>query len=105
GERAVFRPGAELVLVPLAGRLVGPLICFDVEFPEPARALAAAGAELLVTLSANMEPYGDEHEVATRARALENRVPHLYANSVGTIGPNRFVGRSRSVDAGGQVLA
>jgi predicted amidohydrolase len=104
GERAVFRAGGELRLVPLAGRLVGPLICFDVEFPELARTLAVAGAKLLVSISANMEPYGDEHEVATRARALENRLPHLYVNTVGALGGHRFVGRSRSVAADGGVL-
>ena len=43
---------------------VAPLICFDVEFPEPARAVAEAGAELLVTVAANMEPYGDDHAPA-----------------------------------------
>jgi predicted amidohydrolase len=104
GERAVFRVGDELRLVRLAGRLVGPLICFDVEFPELARALAVAGAELLVRISANMEPYGDEHEVATRARALENRLPHLYVNTVGALGGHRFVGRSRSVAPDAEVL-
>lgn len=104
GERTVFRAGEELRLVSLAGRLVGPLICFDVEFPELARSLAVAGADLLVSISANMEPYGDEHEVATRARALDNRVPHLYVNAVGTLGGHRFVGRSRSVAADGGVL-
>ena len=104
-EREVFRPGLELRLVPLAARAVAPIICFDVEFPEPARALAVAGAELLVTVSANMDPYRDEHELATRARALENRLPHLYVNAVGTIGNNRFVGFSRSVGPSGEVLA
>ncbi len=95
GEREVFRPGRELRIVTLAGIAVAPLICFDVEFPEPVRALALAGAELLVTASANMEPFGPDHELATRARALENRLPHLYANAVGTIGRLSFVGLSR----------
>ena len=104
-ERKVFTAGDELSLVALAGVLVAPLVCFDVEFPEPARALAIAGAELLVTVSANMEPYGDDHEIATRARALENNLPHLYANAVGTVGRHRFVGRSRSIGAKGDVLA
>ena len=49
------------------------------------RALALAGAELLVTASANMEPFGPDHEIATRARALENRLPHVYVNAIGTI--------------------
>lgn len=104
-EPEVFEPGDEQLLVRLAGVDVGPLICFDIEFPEPARELAAAGAELLVTASANMVPFGPDHEVATRARAVENHLPHLYANGVGDIGGFRLVGGSRSVDAAGSVLA
>lgn len=104
-EPDAFRAGDEHRVVRLAGLDVGPLICFDVEFPEPARELAAAGAELLVTASANMAPFGPDHEVATRARALENRLPHLYTNGVGAIGGLRLVGGSRSVDASGVVLA
>jgi predicted amidohydrolase len=104
-EPDAFQAGDEHRVVRLAGLDVGPLICFDVEFPEPARELAAAGAELLVTASANMAPFGPDHEVATRARALENRLPHLYANGVGAIGGLRLVGGSRSVDASGVVLA
>ena len=48
--------------------------------PEPARALAVAGAELLVTAAANMEPFDGDHALAARARALDNRLPHLYVN-------------------------
>jgi predicted amidohydrolase len=104
-EQGVFRPGDALRIVRLGGVEVGPLICFDIEFPEPARQLARAGAELLVTASANMAPFGADHELATRARALENRIPHLYANAVGASGDLRLIGRSRSIDAGGVVLA
>ena len=104
-ERDVFEPGRELRVISLAGVAVAPLICFDVEFPELARALAVSGAELLVTASANMEPYAADHEIATRARALENHLPHLYVNTVGAIGGFQFVGCSRSVGAGGEVLA
>jgi predicted amidohydrolase len=104
-EPEVFEPGDTLDVVRLAGLDVGPLICFDIEFPEPARELAAAGAELLVTASANMAPFGPDHERATRERALENRLPHLYANGVGTIGGFELVGGSRFVAATGAVLA
>jgi predicted amidohydrolase len=104
-EPDVFQAGNELRVVRLAGLDVGPLICFDIEFPEPARELAAAGAELLVTASANMAPFGPDHELATRERSLENRLPHLYTNGVGAIGGLRLVGGSRSVDASGAVLA
>ena len=105
GERDVFVAGEELVVVPLAGRLVAPLVCFDIEFPEPARAAALAGAELLVTASANMEPFYVDHEVATKARAVENRLPHLYANAVGASDDLVFVGGSRAVSPLGDVVA
>lgn len=104
-ESEAFRPGSELVVVSLAGRRVAPMVCYDVEFPEVARQLALAGAELLVTSSANMEPYYLDHEIATRSRAHENRLPHLYANAVGTNTDFHFVGGSRSVDGSGEVLA
>ncbi len=104
-EAEAFEPGRELRVVRLAGRSVGVMICFDVEFPEVARRLAQAGADLLVTASANMDPFYRDHEVATCARALENRLPHVYANMVGETSELRFVGGSRSVDSGGAILA
>lgn len=103
-ERDVFSPGNQLVLVPLGSHIVGPLICFDVEFPEPARKLAVAGAELLITASANMDPFYVDHEIAVRARANENRLPHLYANMVGAGEGMNFVGGSRVVSALGDVV-
>jgi predicted amidohydrolase len=103
-EAEAFTAGDEQLVVPLAGVLVAPLICFDIEFPEPARAAARAGAELLVTPSANMEPYWADHELASRARALDNRLGHLYANRVGSEGSHRFVGGSRAVAPDGGVL-
>jgi predicted amidohydrolase len=96
-EAEVFTAGEELVLVELAGRWVGPLVCFDIEFPEPARALARAGAELLVSIAANMDPYEPDHALALKARALDNRLPHVYVNRVGAEGGLEFVGGSAAV--------
>jgi predicted amidohydrolase len=104
-ERDVFMPGDRLIVVPLAGHRVGPLVCFDAEFPELARALGAAGADVLVTASANMEPYYADHELATRARALDNRLPHVYVNRVGEQAGLRFVGGSRVIGPDGSVQA
>jgi predicted amidohydrolase len=104
-ERNAFAAGEDLHLLSIAGRRVAPLICFEVEFPEPARALARAGADLLVTIAANMEPYGAEHELAARSRALENRCPHLYVNTTGSYGALKFVGESCAIDSSGQRVA
>jgi (R)-amidase len=103
-ERARFCAAGELHLVSLAGWVVAPLICFEAEFPEHARALACAGADLLVTIAANMEPYGAEQELACRARALENRRPHLYVNAVGDCGGMRFPGGSCAIDRHGRAI-
>jgi predicted amidohydrolase len=64
-EREVFEPASELVPVALAGTRLGVMICFDLEFPETARTLCALGAQTLVTLSANMDPFGPDHDLLT----------------------------------------
>jgi predicted amidohydrolase len=47
---------------------IGILICWDMQFPEPARALALQGAEILLV------PIAGGSEILTRARAIENHV-------------------------------
>ena len=54
------------------------MICFDVEFLEVAR--TPEGADLPVTVSANMSPFGRDHGVFATAHALEHGPPHLYVN-------------------------
>jgi (R)-amidase len=104
-ERRAFQAGKALAIFELAGRRVAPLVCFDVEFPELARAAALAGAEVLVTVAANMEPFAAEHRLHARARALENRLPHAYVNRGGAESGHTFVGESCAVDAAGEVTA
>jgi (R)-amidase len=104
-EADAFVAGDSLLVARLAGRNVAPLICFDVEFPENTRALARAGADLFVTVSANMEPFGLDHRIAAPARALENHVPHLYVNRCGREDGLKFVGGSCAIEADGRVTA
>ncbi len=105
GEQTGFEAGDALLLTRVCGRSVGPLICFDIEFPEPARKLALAGADLLVSIAANMKPYANDHRLTVRARALENRLPHLYVNRTGSEGGFDFVGESCLVSPDGTVVA
>jgi predicted amidohydrolase len=104
-EREAYVAGDELLIVNLDGTRVGLMICFDVEFPEVARALAKAGADLFVTISANMDPFGRDHDVFATARALENGVPHLYVNQVGRGEAFTFAGGTTIVSADGDRLA
>lgn len=59
-EPEAYVAGDALVIVDLDGVPTGLMICFDIEFPEVARNLATAGAELLVSISANMQPFGPD---------------------------------------------
>jgi predicted amidohydrolase len=102
-ERTAFVPGDSLEPVLLAGRRIGLMICFDMEFPEVARTLAKRGADTFVTISANWHPLGPDHATAARARALENGIPLLYVNLIGEEDGMRFVGESRVVDSEGKV--
>jgi predicted amidohydrolase len=104
-EREAYLPGDELLVVDLAGPKAGLMICFDVEFPEVARALAQAGADLLLTISANMEPFERDHHVFCTSRALENGLPHAYVNQIGTGEEFTFVGGTMAVSADGDILA
>jgi predicted amidohydrolase len=104
-EQSVFAAGDDLILAELAGRVVGPQICFDVEFPEPSRALAKAGADLLLTVAANPVPFYSDHLIATQARALDNRLPHLYVNRCGLEAGLEFVGGTRAIRPDGTISA
>ena len=52
-EQEAYVPGDSLSTITLGTRTLGVMICFDMEFPEVARTLAAQHADLLVTISAN----------------------------------------------------
>lgn len=104
-EASAFSAGGSMTVVELAGRRVGLMVCYEVEFPEPARALAVAGADLLVTASCNMEPYYADHELSARARALDNRIAHLYVNRTGDEAGLAFVGGTRAIGPDGQTVA
>jgi predicted amidohydrolase len=104
-ESDAFVAGNELLIVELCGLKMGLMICFDIEFPEVARSLARAGAEMLVTISANMEPFGNDHAVFLSARALENGLSHAYVNQVGLSESLTFVGRSAVVSPDGEIYA
>jgi deaminated glutathione amidase len=69
-------PGGDVVIATLAGLRVGFMTCYDVRFPELARALAAGGADLLVLPSAwAAGTFKEEHWITlVRARAIENTV-------------------------------
>ncbi len=104
-EQANFAPGGAGEVVTLGGIKLGLMICYDIEFPEPARRLARAGAELIVVPTALMAPAGVIPTVLVPARAAENQVFVAYANRIGAEDHLHFVGQSCIVGPDGGVLA
>ncbi|MBC3190421.1 hydrolase [Pseudonocardia sp. C8] len=99
----VHADGSELVTVDVGGVTMGLLNCYDLRFPEQARALVERGADLLVVSSAWVNgPRKELHwELLLRARAVENTCYVLAASQP----PPTSTGLSMAVDPMGLVMA
>lgn len=108
----VFAPGYNLPVFQTDFGKIGILICYDLEFPEPARVLALQGAEIIFSLVANWpqsvpSPPSRIFETSFASRAVENRIPVVIANRVG-FDPDlksSFNGLSRIINHFGDILA
>ncbi len=103
-ERKIITPGDKITTINYKNICYGLLICFDVEFPELARSLALAGAQVLLVVSANMKPYGHFHRNYVLARAQENHTFVAYCNQVGSNNSWDFVGDSCLVNPSGEII-
>lgn len=104
-EPGLVLPGDRYATLEWRGVRIGLLICYDTEFPETARAVAALGAELILVTDGNMEPYAHVHRTSVTARAQENQVFAVVVNRVGQGEDDTvFAGGSAVVDPFGHVL-
>lgn len=108
--------GYDEPLFPVADTEIGRIgcaICYDWLFPEAMRQLAANGAEVLVRVSAYMDPWNatppmDWWTVINRARAIENTAFVVAANQAASLAnypPYSWSGGSQIVDFDGRLLA
>lgn len=104
-DRGIFTPGDRYATCLWNGIRVGIVICFDIEFPESARALGQLGAELIIVTNGNMDPYGPTHRTAIMGRAMENQAYAVMVNRVGAGDDGLvFAGGSAVVDPYGQLI-
>lgn len=78
----------------VAGLRVATIICYDVEHPEPCRAAALDGAELIAIPTANMAPFVEVNRLVVPTRAWEDTVAIGYANHCGREGETAYLGES-----------
>jgi len=92
---------------------LGVAICYDWLFPETIRQIAFNGAEVIIRVSAYMDPWGatppmDWWTLFNRARAVENTAFVVAANqgaSIKQYPPFSWPGGSMVVDYDGRILA
>ena len=108
--------GYDEPLFPVADTPIGRIgcaICYDWLFPEAIRQLAANGAEVLVRVSAYMDPWGATEpmnwwSIVNRCRAIENMSYVVGANQGASLRhypPYSWPGGSQVVDFDGRMLA
>jgi len=109
-------PGYDEPMFPVVETEIGKLgaaICYDWLFPEAIRALALQGAEVLIRVSAYMDPWGatppmDWWTLFNRARAVENLAYVVASNqgaSASNYPPFSWPGGSMIVDFDGRILS
>jgi predicted amidohydrolase len=112
-EKSWFEPGGDLPVVELPFGRVGMVICFDLWFPEAARALALAGAEIIAVptnwvASFRRQVYNDAGyclgDIVAMATAGQNGVVVACADRVGVERDVRFLGCSVIVGSDGWPL-
>ena len=104
-EKRVFAPGPLPAPINFRGIKLGVPVCEDIWSEEVCRALAGAGADLLIV--PNGSPYWmDKHEVryeVAGARVAETGLPLAYVNQVGGQDELVFDGASFVLNANGKV--
>ncbi|UCD17240.1 MAG: beta-ureidopropionase [Candidatus Zixiibacteriota bacterium] len=106
-EKGIFSPGETgFFTFTFRGIRLGMMICFDWRFPESARKLALAGAQIICHPSNLILPHCPD---AMITRALENNVFTVTADRVGKESRSghelQFIGSSRIISPGGMILA
>ena len=107
-EERYFQPGAETLVVTIAGVPVGITICEDAWYPGgPITDRASAGAAVIVNINGSPFYSGKarDRERMLATRAADNTVALAYVNQVGGQDELVFDGNSIVFDASGEIIA
>lgn len=103
-ENEFFTAGKESCVVDTRFGKLGLMICYDNEFPEVARELAQAGAQIILSPTANMLPNAERQVLQIRARAMDNQCFVACINRSGKEGDLHYCGNSIVAGPDGEVL-
>lgn len=109
-DRMTFVPGRHLALFDLDGVQATAILCHERRFPELVRLPVMAGARMIFHPNAGLDPLPvsrrkRDGKDGIAARAFENAVPYVFANSVGPQGNGLWsAGDSKILAADASVL-
>jgi predicted amidohydrolase len=104
-ELSFYSAGTDLSPIDTPAGRLGVHICYDIFFPEVARAQALSGAEYMVNLAAAGETFEHYWDHLCWARAVENGSWYLLCSVVGGSTERAYFGGSRIVAPDGEVVA
>ena len=105
-EKRWCRAGCEVPVFDTEIGKIGIMICWDTGFPEIARCCALKGADLLVVSTNWEDPYADDWDLITKARAFDNTLHLVAANRIGDDGKTlSFFGHSKIMGPTGWEIA
>ena len=103
-ECEFFQSGQSLPVFQTSFGTIGILICYDIGFPETARKLSLAGAEILFVPSAWRIQDVRAWELNVPSRALENQCYTVGVNHAGIYGDLHMFGHSMVCGPDGNVM-
>jgi len=104
-EHQFLKSGDKLGMAQIEEIHCGLMTCYDIRFPEIARSLSIAGAEILFIPSAFPMVRLPHWTILTAARAIENQVFVVACNRIGTDAGMTFCGTTTIIDPYGTVVA
>lgn len=105
GEAEAHSPGKDTVVFEWQGVQIAPLVCYDLRFPELARAALLQGAELFIYMAAWPARRIQHWLTLLQARAIENQAYVLGVNRCGQEPNFSYNGRSALADPHGVIVA
>ncbi len=105
GEDRTFSQGNGWLLSDTSIGKIGVIICYDLRFPELPRRLALEGAQVICIPAQWPRPRNEHWRTLLLARAIENQLFIVSANSCGMIGKLDFFGMSMIIGPKGELLA
>jgi omega-amidase len=105
GESASYEAGAQSFTFACGEISIAPFICYDLRFPEVARAVAPQRPHLMTFIASWPDKRLHHWTRLLQARAIENQCYVAGVNRIGRDPQHSYSGRSLIIDPHGEVLA